>query len=147
MTSLVEKPVPTDDVLAARVRTRVGRLVSHPGAIDVTATSGRVTLSGPVFEAEVEQLVNGVREIAGVAAIDNHLEPHAEAGVQPGQDHEDSARRRGVGSLDANDAAPGRTAGHLDGVRIAPSDGAWHRRRPRRIQAARKSLEQEVVAA
>jgi hypothetical protein len=78
--SLVEKPAPTDEVLTARVRTRVGRLVSHPGAIDVTATSGRITLSGPVFEGEVEQLVNSVRDVPGVSAIDNHLEPHAEAG-------------------------------------------------------------------
>jgi hypothetical protein len=62
------------------VRTRVGRLVSHPGAIDVTAKSGRVTLSGPVFEAEVEQLVTGVRDVTGVSGVDNHLEPHADAG-------------------------------------------------------------------
>jgi hypothetical protein len=54
--------------------------VSHPGAIDVTAKSGRVTLSGPVFEAEVEQLVTGVRDVAGVTGVDNHLEPHADAG-------------------------------------------------------------------
>lgn len=80
VTSLVEKPAPTDSVLAARVRTRVGRLVSHPGAIDVTATSGRVTLSGAVFEAEVEQLVEGVRAVPGVTAVDNRVEPHAEAG-------------------------------------------------------------------
>ena len=78
--SLVEKPAPTDEVLAARVRTRFGRLVSHPGAIHVTSTSGRVTLSGAVFEAEVDQLVNGVREVPGVTGIDNCLEPHAEAG-------------------------------------------------------------------
>lgn len=80
VTSLVEKPAPTDDVLAARVRARVGRLISHPGAIDVTATSGQVMLSGPVFEAEVEKLINGVREVPGVTGIGDHLEPHAEAG-------------------------------------------------------------------
>jgi hypothetical protein len=37
-----------DAVLAERVRTELGRLVSHPGAIIVTATQGRVTLSGAV---------------------------------------------------------------------------------------------------
>jgi hypothetical protein len=83
LASLIEKPVPTDEVLAARVRTRVGRLVSHPRAIDVTARSGRVTLSGPVFEAEVEQLLSGVGEVPGVTRIDNQLEPHAEAGAVP----------------------------------------------------------------
>lgn len=79
--AVVGKPAPTDEVLAARVRTRVGRLVSHPGAIDVTATSGRITLSGQVFGGEVDQLVNGVREVSGVIGIDNQLEAHAEAGA------------------------------------------------------------------
>lgn len=83
LASLVEKPAPADEVLAARVRARVGRLVSHPGAIEVKAASGRITLSGPVFEAEVEQLVKGVRAVPGVTEIDNHLEPHAEAGDVP----------------------------------------------------------------
>lgn len=83
LASVVEKPAPSDEVLAARVRTRVGRLVAHPGAIDVTATAGRITLSGPVFEAEVDQLLNGVREVPGVAGIEDHLEPHAEAGNIP----------------------------------------------------------------
>jgi hypothetical protein len=67
-------------VLAARVRTRIGRLVSHPGAIEVNASSGRIALSGPVFEAEVEQLVEGVRTVPGITHVDNRLEPHAQAG-------------------------------------------------------------------
>ena len=83
LASLIERPAPTDDVLAARVRARVGRLVSHPGAIDVAAASGRVTLRGQVFEAETERLVNAVRSVPGVVAIDNHLESHAEAGDIP----------------------------------------------------------------
>ena len=74
------RPVPSDDVLAARVRSRLGRLVSHPGAVEVKATSGRITLSGPVFEAELEQLVGGVRAVPGVSHVDAQLEPHAEAG-------------------------------------------------------------------
>ena len=78
--SLVPEPPPIDDVLAARVRARVGRLVSHPGAIEVKASSGRITLSGPVFEVEVDQLVEGVRTVPGVAHVDNQLEFHAQAG-------------------------------------------------------------------
>jgi hypothetical protein len=76
---LIEEPAPSDEVLAERVRAHVGRLVSHPGAIDVAARSGTVTLSGPVFDAEVEQLLSGVGSVAGVASIENRLEPHAEA--------------------------------------------------------------------
>jgi hypothetical protein len=76
---MIEEPAPSDDVLAERVRAQLGRLVSHPGAIDVGASSGRITLSGPVFEAEVGQLLNGVGDVAGVTAIENRLEPHRDA--------------------------------------------------------------------
>jgi hypothetical protein len=78
--SLVPQPPPIDDVLAARVRARLGRLVSHPGAIEAKAASGRITLSGPVFEAEVEQLLEGVRAVPGVTHVENQLESHAQAG-------------------------------------------------------------------
>jgi osmotically-inducible protein OsmY len=77
---LVEEETPSDDVLVARVRARLGRLVSHPGAIDVTASQGTVTVSGPIFEAEVEQLLEGIGAAPGVTAIENRLEPHREAG-------------------------------------------------------------------
>jgi hypothetical protein len=72
-----------DDVLVERVRARLGRLVSHPGAVDVKAHDGVVTLSGPVFESEVEQLKAGVAAIAGVKEIENRLEPHESAGHVP----------------------------------------------------------------
>lgn len=77
---LIEEEVPPDDVLAARVRARLGRLVSHPGAIDVTANEGTVTMSGPIFEAEIEQILKGVGAIPGVTAIENRLKPHRDAG-------------------------------------------------------------------
>jgi hypothetical protein len=73
---VVEAPEPIDDVLVERVRARLGRLVSHPGAIHVSASHGVVTLTGPIFQAEVEQLMNGVAAVRGVTAIDNRLEGH-----------------------------------------------------------------------
>jgi hypothetical protein len=76
---LVEEEAPADNVLVERVRARLGRLVSHPGAIDVVASSGTVTLTGPVFEAEVDQLIEGVAAVAGVATVQNKLEPHRDA--------------------------------------------------------------------
>jgi hypothetical protein len=94
--SLATQPPPIDDVLAARVRARIGRLVSHPGAIDVKAASGRIVLSGPVFNAEVEQLVEGVRAVSGVTQIDNQLEPHAQAGDIPALQGPGPLRLRGV---------------------------------------------------
>jgi hypothetical protein len=76
---VIEEEQPADDVLVERVRARLGRLVSHPGAIDVVASAGAVTLMGPVFEAEVEQLIEGVAAVAGVTAVENKLEPHRDA--------------------------------------------------------------------
>lgn len=77
---LVEKPAPIEDVLVERVRARLGRLVSHPGAIHVEAANGRITLSGHVFDAELEQVMEGVAAVPGVTAIDNRMRTHAEAG-------------------------------------------------------------------
>lgn len=77
---LAEEATPADDVLAARVRARLGRLVSHPGALEVTADKGVVTLSGPIFEAEVEQLMKGVGAVPGVTTIEKRLEPYPHAG-------------------------------------------------------------------
>ena len=76
---LIAEEAPADDVLVERVRARLGRLVSHPGAIDVVATAGTVTLAGPGFEAEVDQLIEGVAAVAGVTAVENKLEPHPDA--------------------------------------------------------------------
>jgi len=76
---VIDEPAPSDEVLAERVRARLGRLVSHPGAIDISARSGRITLSGPVFEAEVDQLLKGVGDVDGVTAIENRLESHRDA--------------------------------------------------------------------
>lgn len=60
-----------DATLVARVRSQVGRAVSHPRAIEVTATQGRVTLRGPVLAHEVSRLLQMVRSVRGVQAVDN----------------------------------------------------------------------------
>ena len=83
LAQFVEQPEPIDDVLVERVRARLGRLVSHPGAIHVAATHGTVTVSGPILEAELEQVLKGVAAVPGVTALENCLEAHAEAGHLP----------------------------------------------------------------
>lgn len=66
----------SDDVLVARVRSKLGRVVSHPHAIKVRAENGRVTLEGPILEREVEALIDQVASIRGVKEIVNRLEVH-----------------------------------------------------------------------
>jgi osmotically-inducible protein OsmY len=65
-----------DDVVEARVRARLGRISSHPGAIDVTAKDGLITVHGPVFKSEMASVLRGVSSVRGVQHVENRLEPH-----------------------------------------------------------------------
>jgi uncharacterized membrane protein len=73
-----------DDVIEARVRSALGRYVTHPHAIAVSSRDGRVTLQGPVLAHEVAGLIRAVRGIDGVDEVENHLEVHKVAGTVPG---------------------------------------------------------------
>ncbi|HEY3129889.1 MAG TPA: BON domain-containing protein [Acidobacteriota bacterium] len=70
-----------DEVLEERVRSSMGRVVSHPGAVEVTAKSGRVQLRGPILASEVESLISCVSSLWGVTKVDNLLEAHEEADI------------------------------------------------------------------
>jgi hypothetical protein len=84
---------PDDLMLIERVRAHMGRVVSHPHAIQIGANRGRVTLSGPILAREVEPLLDAVRGVLGVDSIDNHLVPHETAehipSLQGGEPRED----------------------------------------------------------
>ena len=73
----------TDDVLAARVRSRLGRVVSHPSAIEVRAVGGLIILSGQILAKEEHPLLDSVITISGVKNIKNCLELHETAGNIP----------------------------------------------------------------
>jgi hypothetical protein len=72
-----------DDVddrrLLARVRARLGRVCSHPQAIDVYVHDGEVTLLGPVMAGEVRNLLTAAASVRGVHSVVNDLEPHDSA--------------------------------------------------------------------
>lgn len=74
----------TDDVLTARIRARLGRIVSHPGAIEVTSEAGTVTLTGPVLADEADRVISSVRKIRGVKDLADRLEIHDSAEGVPG---------------------------------------------------------------
>ena len=65
-----------DDVLVSRVRSRLGRVVSHPHAITVTAQEGHVILSGLILANEASHLISEVGRIRGVRKIHDRLELH-----------------------------------------------------------------------
>ena len=64
-----------DDVLVERVRAKLGRVVSHPHAIEVKASGGYVRLRGSVLESELPRLMLTVAGIRGVRDIEETLQP------------------------------------------------------------------------
>lgn len=62
--------------LIARARVEVARNVRSPGAIEVSADNGVLTLSGKVLASEVEPLVEKLQALPGVRSVVNQLEVH-----------------------------------------------------------------------
>ena len=72
-----------DEVLVDRVRAKLGRVTSHPRAIEVTAHEGNLRLSGPVLEHEVDAILRCVNGVTGVKTVENALEVHKTAEDHP----------------------------------------------------------------
>jgi len=68
---------PANQVIHDRVRARLGRYCSHPGAINVEVHDGTVVLKGPIFEAELTHVLENVARVKGVKHVETQLEPHA----------------------------------------------------------------------
>ncbi len=66
----------SDQVVEARVRTKLGRVVSHPHAIHVQARNGNLTLDGVVLAREVPELVKSVMGVRGVKTVDCRLKEY-----------------------------------------------------------------------
>jgi hypothetical protein len=78
-----EKEV-SDEVLEARVRSKLGFLVRHPRAIKTQVSGGQVRLSGPVLADEARQLVDGAANVRGVRAVADTLKIYNKPGEMPG---------------------------------------------------------------
>jgi len=74
---------PDDVVLEERVRAALGRIVSHPHAIETTAKDGTVTLGGAVLACEVDNLVACVEGVRGVRSVENRASVFDEPGNIP----------------------------------------------------------------
>ena len=93
--SLVRRRPATDAVLAERVRAKMGRYVAHPGAIDVSASGGQVTLSGSILAHEHDELIEGVSTVPGVTDVIDQLTVYERA--QGISELQGSARMRRAG--------------------------------------------------
>ena len=69
---------PSDEVLAERVRSKIGRIVSHPHEIEVSARHGAITLRGHVPRNEVRELLSRVSSIADVEYVRSQLKTYSE---------------------------------------------------------------------
>ncbi len=69
----------SDPVLEERVRAEIGRVVSNPGALEVSAAAGTVTLSGPVLASEVDDLLSAAHGVRGVDDVENRLQVYESA--------------------------------------------------------------------
>jgi uncharacterized membrane protein len=111
-----------DDALIGRVRAELGRLVSHPHAIEVASSGGHVTLIGPILSHEVRPLLRAVRRVGGVRAVERPAHGLQRAGQRV--------------------VAAGRRAAHRPALRAAAGElvarGAHDRRRHRRGADARR---------
>jgi hypothetical protein len=73
-----------DTALAARVKSELGRhMLTNPGALEVSAENGVVTLHGHVLADEVQRVVRKARRIPGVKRVENQLMVHQQPGGEP----------------------------------------------------------------
>jgi hypothetical protein len=85
----------SDDIVAGRVRARLGAVVSYASAVRTDVGNGRVTLTGPVLAEDVDRLVRRIGTVRGVREVDNRLDVHAEPGNVPALQGARGRRPRG----------------------------------------------------
>ncbi|HEX6864639.1 MAG TPA: BON domain-containing protein [Thermoanaerobaculia bacterium] len=85
--SLLHKGSADDRKLEGRVRSKLGRHVSNPSALQVQCQDGLVILSGPVLASELDKVLAKVQKIKGVHEVESRLE------IQEGEEISNGSRR------------------------------------------------------
>lgn len=62
--------------LIERAKSIIGRAVTHPHAIAVSAENGKIVLAGAVLQEEVDRLLSTVKSVKGVKEVVNQLDVH-----------------------------------------------------------------------
>jgi hypothetical protein len=73
VSSIFSRRQADDRILAERVRSVMGHHVAHPGAIDVHAANGKVTLNGSILSHEHPELIESVSAVSGVKDVIDQL--------------------------------------------------------------------------
>jgi len=82
-----------DEIVMARVRAALGRVVTHPHAVETEVDGGRVVLRGAVLDDEAGPLLATVRRVRGVKGVENRLVVFADVEGRPAL--QGGRRRRG----------------------------------------------------
>jgi uncharacterized membrane protein len=124
--SLITRRKPTDSVLVERVRSKMGRYVAHPAAIEVTAADGEVTLKGSILSHEHADLLDAIQDVSGVKHVRDELSVFEKAeGISELQGE---PRRRPQGSefMDENWAPGPRLLAGVGAMTLAAYGLRWH---------------------
>jgi osmotically-inducible protein OsmY len=81
--SMLKSEPASDHKLVARVRSKMGRYVSHPHAVHVEANNGNVTLRGSILSHEAGKFLRCVKSIPGVQSVDNQLDVQGAGSSNP----------------------------------------------------------------
>lgn len=83
----------SDAVVEGRVRAHLGRVTSHPRALQIDVRDGRVIVRGPIYAREADRVVRALRAIAGVREVEDRLDRHDTAESVPALQGEGRIRR------------------------------------------------------
>ena len=73
MDSTMDDAPVSDQKLEARIRSRLGHMVEHPGDIAVAVNDGHVVLSGTASDDEVASLTRELAGMSGVSDVENRM--------------------------------------------------------------------------
>jgi uncharacterized membrane protein len=82
-TALLSDQQAPDWIIEERVRAELGRVSRHPGALQVKAEQGRVSLTGPILADEKERVISTIARVRGVQQVDNQMDIHQSPGAIP----------------------------------------------------------------
>ena len=112
--SLVPLGSVSDEVLVEQVRSRIGRVISFPHFLEISAREGTVILRGATLESELESLLSAVSDTRHVSSVRNELKTYREPRDIPGlQQGELRPRTAAQGWTPATRLAMGAAGGAL----------------------------------
>lgn len=94
-----------DDILEARVRSRLGHVMEHSRVISLAVDKGCVRLEGPVPADRIDDLISAVGSVSGVKEVINRMQAQSPSKTTSGTNRTAAASRERSGPA-GNGASP-----------------------------------------